>query len=61
MELEIDRYNAGLVVYLNGKQVAGVEPIGYMKTLAHYDFTESELEKVRAEINYALRIVDNDE
>jgi hypothetical protein len=26
-----------------------------------YYFTESELEKVRAEINYALRVADNDE
>ena len=61
MGLDVIRYDMGLAVYLNDKQVAGVEPIGYVRTLAHYDFTENELENVRAEINYALRITDNDE
>ena len=37
------KFYSDLVVYLNGEQVAGVEPTDY------------------AEINYALRVTDNDE
>lgn len=61
MGLDIVRYNAGLAIYLDDKQVAGVESIGCGDLLIHYDFTESELEKIRGEINYFFRITDNDE
>lgn len=61
MKLELVRYDTGLAIYLDDEQVAGVEPIGCGKLLVHYDFTESELEKIRGEINYFFRITDNDE
>lgn len=61
MELEFVKYDTGLAIYLNGEQVAGVKPTDYKVFTISYDFTESELEKVRAEINYALRVTDNDE
>lgn len=61
MELELVKYDTGLAIYLNGEQVAGVEPTDYKVFSISYYLTESELEKVRAEINYALRVTDNDE
>lgn len=61
MELELVKYDTGLVIYLDGEQVAGVEPTDYKVFSISYYFTESELEKVRAKINYVLRFVDNDE
>lgn len=61
LRLELVKYDTGLAIYLNGEQVAGVEPTDYKVFTISYDFTESELEKVRAEINYALRFTDNDE
>ena len=61
LRLELVSYGTGLAIYLNGEQVAGVEPTDYKVFTISYDFTESEIEKVRAEINYALRVADNDE
>lgn len=61
LRLELVEYDTGLAIYLNGEQVAGVEPTDYKVFTISYDFTESEMEKVRAEINYALRVVDDDE
>ncbi len=61
LRLELVKYDTGLAIYLNGEQVAGVEPTDYKVFTISYDFTESELEKVRAEINYVLRFTDNDE
>lgn len=61
MELELVRYDTGLAIYLDGEQVAGVEPTDYKVFSISYYLTESELEKIRGEINYFFRITDNDE